>query len=213
LVRLAQAQCDTAIPLIVRFALVGITRIADANSKTPAGARDVMRDSVLAFFESTRESTRSAALEWLESHIEHPLIANHAEFWRHALETPFDDLRLRLVSLLDRAEQPGSISLAQHDAWRQVLVNIHRGTRLKPFVIARLQEAIAASPETADANLRALALAARSVREPERRAALTALVQLFATRPEVRSWIGREIPELKVSLAGEEIASDEHAIK
>ncbi len=204
LASLAEAQCDAVIPRIVRFALVGIARISETavNASTHDATRQI-RDAVLAFFEAPRQAVRAAAIEWLEAHAEHPLIRNDGEFWQRVLETPFDELRLRLVSIVDQVAVSAEVQSSQRAAWRQVLINIHRGSRLKPFVIDRLRDAVAARPQSADVDLRALALAARSIRAPERRQALAALVQLYALQPEVRAAIDRELPELKIDLAGE----------
>ncbi len=195
--QLATASCDVVAPRIVRFALVGIERIASARAGETS-SKEECRAGLLAFFESPRESIRNAATEWLEAHAEQPLIAEDAVFWQRVLESPFDDLRLRLVSVLDKQLLASETARTQGDVWRQVLINIHRGGRLKPFVIERLREAIAASPQSNDASLRALSIAARSIRAPESRQALAAIVQLALQSEEVRNWLEREMPELKL---------------
>ncbi|MND04869.1 hypothetical protein D3C83_253410 [compost metagenome] len=62
-------------------------------------------------------------------------------------------------------------------------------------IVARLER----HPDEASRLLPVLAAALRSVRGPEWRTGLAALVQLVERRPELESVVQREFPELRLS--------------
>ena len=72
------------------------------------------------------------------------------------------------------------------------------GVEVKAMLALALAELDALPPERADALLPVLAVAVRSLRRPERRAALAAVVTLVQTRPELADRIGQSLPELEI---------------
>ena len=89
------------------------------------------------------------------------------------LETPHDDLRLRLIDrLAKRSALPGCGADNLTPVWSTVLLGVYRGGRQKPKAIVQLSNAIATDPNRADSLLPVLAAAVRSIRRPEARAAL-----------------------------------------
>jgi hypothetical protein len=150
-------------------------------------------DAVSRFFDSLVRETRDAAWAWLV--IDGSPGYRDAVLWSRLAEIPFDDLRLKLVDHLAlRARRPDADRLAP--VWCAVLLGVHRGGRQKVKAVRQLAEAIATEPERATALLPVLAVAIRSVRGPEMRAGLAAVMSLVAQRPELASAVRAKLPEL-----------------
>jgi hypothetical protein len=190
---------------------------AVANAKSAAHAGEIAawalgilgskehydRENVIRFFDSARVETRAAAWAWLI--VEGSAGESDPVLWARLLETPHEDLRLRLVDALDeRAKLPGVGPDDLAPVWRTVLVGVHRGGRQRLAAIRQLQGAIAQEPARASDLLPVLALAVRSIRKPEARAGLAAVATLAETRPELAPLIAEHLPE--VTFAPEEAA-------
>ena len=159
-----------------------------------AGTYDVER--VARFFDSLTTQVRQAALEWLA-----PGSAgwNDPELWSRLIETPYDDVRLRFVQLLEkRSRAAGLPSERLGHVWQTVLLGIHRGGRHKLVALRQISDAIRANPTSAEQLLPVLAVAIRSVRAPEARGGLVAVVGVLAARPELSDAIARYLPELRL---------------
>ena len=85
--------------------------------------------------------------------------------------------------------------------WASALLAVHRGGRAKKTVTRQLAERIASKPGDADALLPLLKIALRSIRAPERRAALSAIAQVAFRTPALRASIEKALPELKLFAA------------
>ncbi|MEK6239574.1 MAG: hypothetical protein N2C14_33060 [Planctomycetales bacterium] len=159
------------------------------------GEQDVYdRDQVLCFFDSVSESIRDAAWEWLQPET---VGWNDPGLWSRLLETPYDEVRLRLIEALEqRSRLPGTDVGDLAPLWCSVLLNVHRGGRGKPTALRQIVQAILHSPEQADALLPVVAAAARSIRAPEFRAGLAAAVALVEARPELKEAFSKHLPEL-----------------
>jgi hypothetical protein len=83
-----------------------------------------------------------------------------------------------------------------------VLLGVHRGGRAKLRALKQISEAIAAEPDRAERLVPVLAVAIRSVRPPEARAGLSAILSAVAARPELEATLARWIPELRLSSTG-----------
>lgn len=122
--------------------------------------------------------------------------------WAALTESPHSDARAFLLSLLARrrvaleSTQLGDKSL--HHLWATTILEVNRGSRAKQRALTQLGERLESQPQQAEVLLPLLALALRSVREPERRGALSALVRTAVRQPEVRAAIARHAPELEV---------------
>ena len=128
--------------------------------------------------------------------------------WQRLLESPYDDVRLALVTELDammsRANPASILELSRaldperlRLLWASVLLNVRRGGRVKPGVVQQVAQRLAGRPEEAEQLLPLLGLALRSVRAPERRAALAAVVRLVEDRPEAAPIVRKALPELQ----------------
>ena len=122
--------------------------------------------------------------------------------WSRLTETPFDDLRLRLVDQLERRSKlPGANSGELSFLWCTVLLGVHRGGRQKAKAVRQVGAAIQRDPARTEQLLPVLAVAIRSVRQPEARAGLMALVAAVEARPELAELVKHHLPELELSPA------------
>ncbi len=121
--------------------------------------------------------------------------------WSRLIETPFDDLRLRLVDHLERRSKlPGSGAGQLTSLWCAVLLGVHRGGRQKARAVRQIGEAMQRDPNSVGSLLPVLTVAIRSVRPPEARAGLAAVVSVVEARPELAAAVRQHLPELELSL-------------
>lgn len=160
-----------------------------------AGAYDV--EQVIRFFDGLLKEVRDTAWDWLTETS--PGWADPA-LWGRLLETPYDDVRLRLVEVLERrARLPGAGPADLAPLWASVLLGIHRGGRHKLTALRQISDAVRASPEQAERLMPVLAVAIRSVRLPEMRGGLAAIVSAVAETPSLSEVVAHHLPELNLS--------------
>jgi hypothetical protein len=139
---------------------------------------------------------RAGAWSWLAA-ADSPGRDDPALFAR-LMETPFDDLRLRLVDELHRRSRlPGRGADDLAPVWSAVLLGVHRGGRHKAKAAMQLADALAAEPARADSLLPVLRVAVRSIRRPEGRAGLAAVAGLVERRPELLAAVRQHLPEVE----------------
>jgi hypothetical protein len=80
--------------------------------------------------------------------------------------------------------------------WSSVLLSVHRGGRQKLKATAQIADALVARPERVHDLLPVLVAAVRSIRGPEQRAALAAVMRVVDQRPELTPEIESKLPEL-----------------
>ena len=153
-------------------------------------------ENVVEFFDSLSPSVRRGAWAWL---TDRSAGWSDPVLWCKLLETPFDDVRMKLVETLrGRARLPGAKGQDLTGLWCSVLLAVHRGGRQKLDVVRQVARAIADDPAANGKLLHVLAVAARSIRGPERRAGLSAIVQVLASRPDLAAATAEVLPELKI---------------
>jgi hypothetical protein len=157
---------------------------------------------LLEFLDVRFADVRAEGWAWL---LEEDRAYNDVELWQRLLESPYDDVRLKLVNLLESRfahQRPVLREGTRLDAnllrllWATVLLNIHRGSRSKPLVVRQVVERLSRRPEEAPVLLPLLKVALRSVRGPEWRAGLTGIVHLVHRRPDLTSLVQGNFPEL-----------------
>jgi len=200
---------------IARAEIAALAALADAQCPAVAGelcawalARLGGRDhydveQVSRFFDSLTPETRKAAWAWLA-----PGSAGYDDpvLWSRLAETPFDDLRLKLVDRLAlRVKMPALSADALAPVWCAVLLGVHRGGRQKLKAVRQIADAIERDPASAAKLAPVLAVAVRSVRGPEMRAGLAAVMTLLASRPELTDAVHARLPELRFE-PGEAVA-------
>jgi hypothetical protein len=110
-------------------------------------------------------------------------------------ESPYDDARAHLVRRLDEwREAPDSDAVRR--VWAAALFAVHRGGSVKREVLEQISARLASHPDEARDLLPILAVALRSVRPAERRAALAAVTKAAVRTPGLVPEIARAIPEL-----------------
>lgn len=158
---------------------------------------------ILELLDSRHADVRDVGWEWF---LAEPRASQDVSVWQKLLESPYDDLRLGVVSILETKAVPDnslSWDRSRLDAamvrwlWATVLLNIHRGSRTKPKVVSQIVARLERRPDEANELLPILAAALRSVRGPEWRTGLAAIVQLLEQRPELQKVLEREFPELQ----------------
>jgi hypothetical protein len=160
---------------------------------TLAGFGPARPEWVLEFLDSKHADVRAAGWEWLTAS---PLRDDPA-VWHRLVESPYDDVRGPLVAELARragGADPDTVRLL----WATVLLNVARGGRHKPGVVAQVVARLAEHPGEADRLLPLLAVAVRSLRGPEFRAGLTGVVRLAETNTELVPAIRQRFPELQL---------------
>jgi hypothetical protein len=187
LARVADARAAGMAPEITAWAL-GALGADDAYSV----------DNVVRFFDALLEPTRQAAWTWLNAGKNRAY--DDPAFWSRLIETPYDDLRQHLVDALkQRATLPGvSTEALGPGLWAPVLLGIHRGGRAKLTALKQVSAAVARDPQNAGPLLPVLAVAVRSVRMPEARHGLAAVVQAVDAHPAIADAVKQHFPELEL---------------
>ncbi|QDU22195.1 hypothetical protein [Urbifossiella limnaea] len=153
---------------------------------------------VLEFLDARHEDVREAGWEWLQTDDR---ARESAVVWQRLLESPHDNIRLRLVAMLEeRSREAGAIDALPADRvrflWAAVLLNVSRGGRAKPFVVRQILDRLGKKPDEAGVLLPIVAAALRSVRGPEFRAGLAGVAGFVARFPQHRPLIETTFPEL-----------------
>jgi hypothetical protein len=156
---------------------------------------------VLEFLDSRHADVREAGWEWLQTDDR---AREDATVWQRLLESPYDNVRLRLVGMLeDRAKERDGLETFSpalvRFLWATVLLNIHRGGRAKPFVVRQIVDRLARKPEEAEELLPIVAVALRSTRGPEFRAGLAGIAGFVARYPQHRGVVEAKFPELRMT--------------
>ena len=99
---------------------------------------------VLDYLDSRHPDVRAEGWNWLEGDRR---VGEDVEVWRKLLESPYDDVRLRVIKALESRvkarDASQRIDLGRLDdellrfVWASVLLNIHRGGRFKPLVVGQ----------------------------------------------------------------------------
>lgn len=186
LARLGSAKCAALGTELAKWAL-GVAGAAERYD----------REVVSALFDSLLEPMRQAACAWFEYST---TAQDDPVLWSRLMETPFEDVRLRIVEQLERrAVQP---RIGPHDLaplWTSVLLGVERGGRQKLSAVRQLASAIVERPDEAPRLVPVLAVAVRSIRRPEQRAGLAAVAYLLERQPSLSDAIARQLPELQLT--------------
>ncbi len=155
-------------------------------------------DHIVPFFDSLNPAIRTGAWEWLT-----PESAGWGDssLYARLLETPYEDIRLKLVESLEtRSGLPGAGAKDLSAIWCAVLLGVHRGGRHKLKALRQIAEALEREPKHAELLLPVLAIAMRSVRAPEARGGLAAVVGVVERRPETQPIVEKYFPELELAV-------------
>lgn len=191
---LGEAECEMIRPELIRCA-------AEVLSQSML----FRAEWVLEWLDSRHQDVRDAAMNWFRGE---PRVHNDVAIWQCLMETPYDDVRLALITDLEsRTHGSERIRLEQRALdpellkllWASVLLNVLRGNRTKPVVVRQLVARIEQRPDDLARLLPLLAVALRSVRGPEWRAGLVAVVRLAENSPGAVPLIREAFPELQLA--------------
>lgn len=154
---------------------------------------------VLEFLDGRHEDVREIGWEWLQSEAR---ARDDVTVWRRLLESPYDNIRLRLIGILEERakERDGLANFSPEHVrflWASVLLNVTRGSRAKPFVVRQIMDRLAAHPDEAAELLPVIAVALRSVRGPEFRAGLAGVAAFVERNPTRKALVEAVFPELQ----------------
>ena len=154
---------------------------------------------VLEFLDSRFDDVREVGWEWLQTDAR---ARDAIQVWQRLLESPYDNIRLRLIGMLeDRAKEPAGLAKFSPERvrflWASVLLNVSCGSRAKPFVVRQVIDRLSANPDEAGELLPMVAVALRSVRGPEFRAGLAGVAGFVAKNPTRKPLVEATFPELQ----------------
>lgn len=178
-----------------------VARDLAAWALTRLGTREAYQvERIVRFFDSLLHETRDGAWAWLVAGTRG---WDDPALWGRLVETPYDDVRLHFVAALrERTRAPGLGAEQLSSIWAGVLLGIHRGGRHKLTALRQISDAVRERPASAELLLTVLAVAIRSVRPPEARAGLAAVVGAVEARPELADLVARVLPELQLQPEG-----------
>jgi hypothetical protein len=160
---------------------------------------------IVAWLDSRHDDARAEGWRWF---LDEPRARDDVPTWQRLMESPYDDVRLNLVAELEeRANGADPFRVERGDLdpdllrllWASVLLNVQRGHRAKPVAVRQLVRRAEARPEDLPTLLPLLAVALRSVRGPEFRSGLAAIVALAERDEASRGLIERTFPELQLA--------------
>ncbi len=154
---------------------------------------DSLKNLVRDLLDSKFENVRREAMALMSKDAR---FGDEPSLWSAMSESPWPDVRETLVPHLSKrasAFEPGTL----HALWSATLLAIRRGTRVKRAATLQLANRLVSQQNEAPVLLPMLALALRSIRAPERRAALGALAQACFRDPALRAQVQSAMPELE----------------
>jgi hypothetical protein len=187
---LANANCETIRPQLVELIRrkVGPTSWFDSHT-------------VLALMDSKFSDVRDKAWEWFAAE---PRIANDYALWGKILETPYDDIKVRMLIHLQKYE-PAHVRVERHEhvtpgllrsLWAATLLNTQRSSRYKPMALSQIVQRLESHRDEWDEWFPLLCVSIRSSRVAEWRTGMVGLVRLLRDRPELRERVQKEFPQL-----------------
>ncbi len=156
---------------------------------------------VLEFLDSRHEDVREIGWEWFQTEAR---AREDVTVWQRLLESPYDNIRLRLIGMLEeRAKERDGLAKFSPESvrvlWATVLLNVSRGSRAKPFVVRQIMDRLTANPDESGELLPIIAVALRSVRGPEFRAGLAGITMFVEKNPTRKPLVEVVFPELQWS--------------
>ena len=145
------------------------------------------------FLDSKHADVRAVGWAWLN---ESPLKDDPA-VWHRLIESPYDDIRGPLIEALAQRADGASADTVRL-LWATVLLNVARGGRHKPGVVARVIARMMTHADEVESLLPLLAVAVRSLRGPEFRTGLAGVVALVEHKPDLLPVVRQRFPELVV---------------
>lgn len=145
------------------------------------------------FLDSKHADVRAVGWAWLNESS----LKDDPAVWHRLIESPYDDIRGPLIeALAQRAD--GATADTVRLLWATVLLNVARGGRHKPGVVARVIARMLTHADEVESLMPLLAVAVRSLRGPEFRTGLAGVVALVEHKPDLLPVVRQRFPELVV---------------
>ena len=144
--------------------------------------------------DARHEDVRREAMGLFERDVR---FKDEPSLWASLAENPYDDVRFFLLKHLAQREKALGQTALQR-IWAQTILAVHRGATHKRTALSQISARIVEHPSEAEPLLALFSYALRSVRPPERRAALAAVSRAAFRAPALRNAMGRKIPELSL---------------
>jgi hypothetical protein len=187
---------EAALATAIGIARAGAPRV---RAEGVAWAAGLIEKAAFARPEHVRELVDARFADAREAGLS--LVEKDARFrestllWAALSESPYDDARAFLVKHLGaRQAELGPETLRA--VWVTALLAVHRGGRAKRAALNQIAARVARRPAEAESLLPLLGIALRSVRAPERRAALAAVATAAVREPALERALERALPEL-----------------
>lgn len=187
-----------AILSIMRLTTARAPRVREAAAKWLVSvlgtSKDARMEQVRDVIDARYEDVRREGLALFEKDVR---FKDDPTLWVALSENPYDDVRFFLLKhLVTREKALGEKAL--HRVWAATILAVHRGAHQKRAALSQISARIVAQPGEAEPLLTLFSYALRSVRPPERRAALAAVSKAAFRAPALRSAISRKLPELSL---------------
>jgi hypothetical protein len=147
---------------------------------------------VLDLLDARQPLARAAGIQLMR---EQKRFKDDLTLWAALAESPYRDVRAFLLEHLE-ARLSALPEQGVQRIWATTLLGVSGGSRTKRLVLRQLADRIVQQSDRAPEILPLLAIALRSVRETERRAALTAIAKAAFSQPALRAPLAEHIPEL-----------------
>ncbi|MDI3286752.1 hypothetical protein [Polyangium sp. 15x6] len=186
------------IEAMLRLASARAPRVREAAAKWVVSILSTSKDArmthVRDLVDARYDDVRREALQLFERDVR---FKDDPALWSALAESPYDDVRAFLLAhLVAREKALGPATLER--IWATTILAVHRGSKQKRTALSQIAARIVAHPGEAEPLVGLFGYALRSVRPPERRAALAAVSRAAFQAPALRSAIGRKLPELSL---------------
>lgn len=187
-----------AVASILRLITARAPRVREAAAKwlvtVLAASKDARMEHVRDIVDARYEDVRREGLGLFERDVR---FKDEPTLWTSFAENPYDDVRFFLLKHLKEREKALGPNALQR-IWASTILAVHRGAHQKRAALTQISARIVAHPTEAEGLLTLFSYALRSVRPPERRAALAAVSRAAFQAPALRSAIERKVPELSL---------------
>jgi hypothetical protein len=153
-------------------------------------SKDARAGHIRDLVDSRYADVRAIALDFLK---DDPPLTQSALFWSQIAESPYPDVQAFVVEFLERLEGRVDEGTVRH-LWMTALLAVHRGGKTRRASLAQIGTRLAEHPSEAPDLMPVAGMMLRSLRDSERRAALSTIARAVRRRPSLKDEANRLIP-------------------